>query len=123
MIEGNVGKPPKEKYTQDGKRIVSFSIAHSSGKGDKKHTLWLDVETWDQFSQQDAMVLKGGERVIVDGDLTHREWTKDGATKLQIGIRATKIRALLKLERGEKQSEKAPPLDAGPTPDDGDLPF
>lgn len=81
-IAGNVGKDAELKSTNGGDQFCKFSVAVSTGWGDKKATTWWDVTRWGKGADKLAGFLTKGTRVSVSGEISTRE--HDGKTYLQI---------------------------------------
>lgn len=81
-IAGNVGKDAELKTTQGGDQFCRFSVAVSTGWGDKKATTWWDVTRWGKGADKLARFLTKGAKVAVSGEISTRE--HDGKTYLQI---------------------------------------
>lgn len=81
-IAGNVGKDAELKTTQGGDQFCRFTVAVSTGWGDRKTTTWWDVTRWGKGADKLAGFLRKGAKVAVSGELSTRE--HDGKTYLQI---------------------------------------
>ena len=78
-IVGNAGKPIELKYTQSGLAQGTFSVATTSGKDDKKVTVWPNVTVFGQMAEHAATSIEKGSRVIVTGKLDISSYeNKDG---------------------------------------------
>lgn len=81
IILGNVGKEPDVRYTQDGKAIVSLSIATSEQWKDKnsgekqERTEWHRVVFFGKVAEIAAEYVKKGSKIYVEGKLATRKWT------------------------------------------------
>lgn len=81
-IAGNLGKDAELKTTQGGDSFCRFSVAVTTGWGDKKATTWWDVTRWGKGADKLAGFLKKGTKVAVSGEISTRE--HEGKTYLQI---------------------------------------
>lgn len=81
-IAGNVGKDAELKTTQGGDQFCRFTVAVSTGWGDRKTTTWWDVTRWGKGADKLAGFLRKGAKVAVSGEVSIRE--HDGKTYLQI---------------------------------------
>ena len=81
-IAGNVGKDAEFKTTQSGDPFCRFSVAVTTGWGDRKATTWWDVTRWGKGAEKLAPMLTKGTKVAVSGEISTRE--HDGKTYLQI---------------------------------------
>ena len=89
ILVGNLGKDPEVRHTQDGKPIVSISIATSESWRDKASGERKEKTEWHRvviFNENLAKVaeqyLKKGSTVYIEGQLQTRKYTdKDGVEK------------------------------------------
>ena len=89
ILVGNLGKDPEVRHTQDGKAIVSFSIATTESWRDKSSGERKEKTEWHRivvFNEGIAKVaeqyLKKGSSVYIEGQLQTRKWAdKDGVEK------------------------------------------
>lgn len=93
VISGRLGKDPEVKQTNGGKSVCSFSIAVDSGFGDKKKSMWVNVEAWDKTAEAIGRLVTSGKRVAVTGQLAQDEWTdaQTGQKKSRFKIRANQV--------------------------------
>jgi single-strand DNA-binding protein len=77
-IVGNAGKPIELKYSQGGMASGTFSVATTSGKDEKKTTVWHNVTVFGQMAEHAAASIEKGSRVIVVGKLDISSYEKDG---------------------------------------------
>lgn len=87
-IAGNVGKDAELKSTNDGTPYCRFSVAVSTGWGDRKATTWWDVTRWGKSAEKLAPMLTKGTKVTASGEVSTRE--HEGKTYLQ--LRADHVR-------------------------------
>ena len=89
ILVGNLGRDPEVRFTQDGKKIVNFSIATSESWKDKQTGERREKTEWHRivvFSDGLAGVaekfLKKGALVYIEGTLQTRKWSgSDGVEK------------------------------------------
>lgn len=81
-IAGNLGKDAELKSTQGGDQFCRFSVAVTTGWGDRKATTWWDVTRWGKGADKLADFLKKGSKVAVSGEISTRE--HEGKTYLQM---------------------------------------
>jgi single-strand DNA-binding protein len=103
-----IGGDAELRHTPSGAAVVTFSGASSTGFGDKQQTLWIRVSYWRNPEKLQPYLLKGGQ-VFACGELTQREYQKDGQTKTILELNAT----VVDLIGGQAQAKPAAP--AGPT--------
>jgi single-strand DNA-binding protein len=78
---GNVGWAPEVRFTQDGMKVVHFSVTtHETWKDkntseQKDHTEWHQVVVMNErVAEIAAHYLKKGSRVYLEGQLRTRQW-------------------------------------------------
>lgn len=81
IIIGNLGKNPELRYTQDGRKVVSFSVATSRYWRDKVTNERKDKTEWhkvlifnDRLCDSAMRYLKKGSKVYLEGQLQTRNW-------------------------------------------------
>lgn len=100
-MTGNIGNDAELSYTPAGKAVMKFSVALSSGYGDKKITTWIRCSLWGQRGESLAPHITKGSMVAVTGELSNRPWTdKDGAQKYSLELNVNDVTLL-----GGKPSE------------------
>jgi len=99
ILVGNLGRDPEVRYTQDGNKIVSFSMATSETwrdrqTGDRREkTEWHRVVIFNEhLAGLTEQYLHKGSKVYIEGALQTRKWTgNDGqdryTTEVVLGIR------------------------------------
>ena len=82
ILVGNVGKDPEVRTTQDGTKIVQFSLATSETWNDKasgerkERTEWHRVVCFnDRIGDVIEKYVRKGSKVYVEGALQTRKWT------------------------------------------------
>jgi single-strand DNA-binding protein len=82
ILVGNLGKDPEVRTTQDGTKIVNFSVATSETWNDrasgerKERTEWHRVVIFnDRVGDVAERYLRKGSKVYVEGSLQTRKWT------------------------------------------------
>jgi single-strand DNA-binding protein len=80
-LVGNLGRDPEVRFTQDGKKIVHFSIATSDSWKDKNTGEKREKTEWHRiviFSEGLAGIaerfLKKGSKVYIEGSLQTSKW-------------------------------------------------
>ena len=128
-LVGNLGKDPEVRTTQDGTKIVSFSLATSETWNDrasgerKERTEWHRVVVFnDRIAEVAEKYLRKGRKVYVEGSLQTRKWTDQSgqerySTEVVIGRFRGEL-VLIDSNRGEEaggapeaggyRSERAP---------------
>ena len=109
-ITGNLGKDAETRFLQDGKAVVSFSVADSTGR-DKPSIWWNCAMFGDRASKLSPYLVKG-QQVTVVGAVTEREFTdKDGQKRKTMDVRVND----LALQGGRKESASPQRSQSAPT--------
>lgn len=80
-LAGNTGRDAEYKTTQSGAEMCSFSVGVTTGYGENKATVWVDVTKWGKGSEGLARILRKGSKVAVSGEMSTRE--HNGKTYIQ----------------------------------------
>lgn len=82
ILVGNLGKDPEVRMTQEGTKIVTFSLATSEQWRDretqerKERTEWHRVVIFNEKLAEIAdKYLRKGSKIYVEGQLQTRKWT------------------------------------------------
>lgn len=82
MIQGNLGKDPEVRQTQNGTKVATYTLAcyRANPKDkDKPFTDWYNVVAWGEQADQVTANLKKGIKVLVTGRFNTRSYDdKDG---------------------------------------------
>ncbi len=102
---GNLGKDSEVRYAPSGDAVCTFSVAVSSGYGDKKKTTWANCAI---FGKQAAgnlpSYLTAGTSVAISGEVTLDEWqAHDGSKQKSLKVSVIKIDLI-----GSSQGKNAP---------------
>ncbi len=78
IVTGNLGKDAElvvvgEKNTPK----ASFSVAATTGFGDKEHTEWFNVVIWGKRAEALTQYLTKGQKVLVTGETRTRSWQNE----------------------------------------------
>ena len=113
---GNVGNDAEIRATQAGTQITNYSVAVTSGFGDKQVTTWVRCNHWgDRGAKVAPYILKGG-KVAVSGEVSLREWEKDGVTRTSLEVRVNDV-TLLGSKADSTPASHTPPSTPQPTDD------
>lgn len=134
FIEGNLTRDPEVSYTQSGKAVVKFAIAHEErfkkgGEWESKATFW-NVEYWTEKPDFWTSQLVKGKGVTLHGRITCDTWEKDGQkqTKVKIVLNEPPVIKSRGIPKNDAQgSDFVPPRNKAPSSDgeffDDDVPF
>lgn len=90
-IHGFVGRDVQSREV--GKSIVySFSVGCTAGFGEKAITTWVTVNAWGAHWEGVRTQLVKGREVVVRGEMSQREYEKDGAKRQSLELRADAIK-------------------------------
>ena len=83
-----VGRLPRDAELKDvgDNKVSNFSIASDVGFGDRKKTMWIECGMWGKRGEALNDRLKKGQQVILVGELSTREYEKDGQTKTSLSL-------------------------------------
>jgi single-strand DNA-binding protein len=117
ILVGNLGRDPEVRHTQDGKPIVSLSIATSESWRDRNTGERKEKSEWHRvviFNENLAKVaeayLKKGSSVYIEGQIQTRKYTdKDGSEKYSTEIVLQQYRGELVLLGGKSDGTAARP--------------
>lgn len=89
---GNCGRDGEIRYTPNGDAVLGFSVALSSGYGDKKVTTWLNCSIFGKRAESLEAYVKKGTQVAVSGEFLARPY-KDasGNEKLSLDVRVSDL--------------------------------
>lgn len=92
QIAGRLGKDPETRFTPDGKKVISFSLATNRKKKGQEETVWYRVTVWgDQFDNLMPYIKKGSALIVV-GDLEVRTYAdREGKTQVSLEVTARMI--------------------------------
>jgi single-strand DNA-binding protein len=80
-ITGKVGQDPELRFTPGGMAILTFSVADTYGKDDKKKTTWHNITVFSNLAENVANTIGKGSTVIIVGRYEQDEFTKKDGTK------------------------------------------
>ena len=112
VIQGRMTKDPDLRSTQQGKKVVSFTLAvdrnYQKGEAD-----FIVCTAWNKTAEFVDQYFTKGQMAIVSGTLQIREWTdKEGNKRTSPEVVAERVHFCGKKQ--EPQEEEV---------DDGDLPW
>ena len=120
ILIGNLGKDPELRYTQDNKKIVSFSLATSESWKDKVTSERKDKTEWHQiviFNERLCDIanqyLHKGSKVYLEGQLQTRKWQdKTGNEHYKTEIILQQFRGELTILDSKKEDVHSYPSDS-----------
>ncbi|MBY0501712.1 MAG: single-stranded DNA-binding protein [Alphaproteobacteria bacterium] len=123
ILKGKVGRAPKIFLTQEGKEVVSFSLATKTSWKDKSGE-WQTATDWHQitvFRKSTMRWIKEGDPVRVGGKLTYQQWAdKYGQPRLTSHVVVSgyggKVECLKLLESNPQDNEMTTKTEQEMTP-------
>lgn len=89
QIAGHIGKDPEVRFTPDGRKVTTFSVATNKKVKGQDVTVWYRVTVWDNQFEKMMPYLKKGSAVIVLGDPESRIYTdKEGRPQISNEVTA-----------------------------------
>lgn len=94
QIVGRLSRDPELRFSQSGVAICSFGLAWSprkknaqTGEWEDGDTSWFNCTAWRQLAEHVAASFTKGNRVIVTGSISVRQWEdKDGNKRTSVEI-------------------------------------
>ena len=100
-IAGQLGRDAEVRYLPNGDPVASFSVADSQGR--EKPTIWWTCSIFGKRAESLSPYLTKGQAVTVTGNVSEREYEKDGVKRKTMDVRVSDV-AL----QGGKREEAAP---------------
>jgi len=120
-FSGNLGNDCRTNKVGDSD-VCNFSVAVTSGYGDKKQTHWVDCAYWGAGGKAVSPYLKKGQMVVVTGEAS----LKPASDKYPASIACRVVSLTLAGGKRDAVSEapaaRTPPPSESPAGDD-DIPF
>lgn len=117
-FSGNLGGDCRTN-TVGGTDVCNFSVACTSGYGDKKQTHWIDCAYWGAGGKGVSPYLKKGQQVVVSGEVSLTPAKGDYPAKISVRVMSLTL-------AGGKRDDVAsaqPAASAKPADIDDDIPF
>ncbi len=139
MLIGNLGRDPEVRHTQDGRKVVTLSVATSESWKDKQsgekreRTEWHTVAIFSEGLVSVAeKYLRTGSKVYVEGQLETRKWQDQSGNdrySTEVVLRAFRSELVMLGDRQDDGSKDrqddhqgSAPAGSGSLPDD-EIPF
>tara|TARA_B100001750_G_C15414291_1_gene549448 strand:- start:101 stop:460 length:360 start_codon:yes stop_codon:yes gene_type:complete len=78
ILIGRLGSDPEGRYTQQGRSVVSFSLATNESwtkaGNEVEHTEWHSIIAWDKLADFSKEFLYKGQLVSIEGSVRTRTW-------------------------------------------------
>lgn len=110
IATGRLGKDAELRKTQNGKSVLSFSLADDIGWGDNKKTQWLKCALWGDRAEKLAPHMLKGSMIEISGTPSVEAWNDKAKGEARAAIVVTV--ADVRLHGGGKR-EDTPVADRG----------
>lgn len=120
---GNLGKDCRTNNVS-GTDVCNFSVAVTSGYGERKKTDWVECAYWGKGGAAVAPYLLKGQQVAVSGELSLKPADGQYAAKLELRVENLSLVGG-KAQQNSQQApqQPAPTSTGGATDFDDDIPF
>ena len=111
---GNLGKDPDARFTANGKKYATFSVAVNrswkSADGKKMEAVdWFLVNAWGKLGEICLSYLKKGRLVYIEGQLRSEKWEdKDGGETHSRTLIVAHTMQILDRKPNEPEGEETP---------------
>lgn len=116
-LEGRLTRDPETKYTANGKRLCTFSIAVNysvkvEDKWESRLSGFFDCTAWEQAAEA-AGAFHKGDPVYLEGSLKQETWEQEGAKRSRVVVNVREIRLA---DWAKKTAPKEEFVEVNPTP-------
>lgn len=123
MLIGNLGSDPEVRQLDSGVTHAKFSLATSRNYKNKSGektmiTQWHTVVLWRGIAEVAEKYLKKGDKVYIEGEISYRDYEKDGKKVYFTEIVGSNLQML-----GSKPSEQPKTQEFDSSNQGDDLPF
>ena len=78
-VSGNLGQDAELRHTNNGKAVLNFSIANTTGFDEHEKTSWFRCSLFGDRAEKLHQYFIKGTRLMVTGEITESNWKdKDG---------------------------------------------
>jgi single-strand DNA-binding protein len=117
---GNIGKDAVVSALPNQTSLCGFSVAVSSGCGDKKKTTWVQCTIFGKRAEGGLpQYLVKGQQVAISGEAFLDQWEKDGQKNAIMKVNVNTVDLIGSKQEGQQQTQQQPQAD----PFDDDVPF
>ncbi len=88
-VAGHLGKDPETRFTANGQKVTTFSMAVNQRKGKEDVTVWVRITIWGDRFDKMLSFMKKGSGVIVSGKLNPPTTYVDKEGRTQIALEIT----------------------------------
>lgn len=106
QIAGYLGSDAEERFTPNGKKVISLRVATRAWQGGKEETIWWRVSLWGDRFDKLVPYLRKGAAVVIVGEMGKPETYVDREGKTQVSLNITaEIVKFSPFGKGEKNTE------------------
>ena len=103
-IVGYVGSDPEVRILND-KKVATFRVATSYGKGDRRQTDWHTIVVWSPLAEVVESYVRKSSQVLVSGEIRYRTYTdKNGTTRQTTEIMCRHLQLLDKVNMDRSEN-------------------
>ena len=119
IFAGYLGRDAELRNTPTSD-VLNFSLAVTTGYGDKKKTLWVACALWGERGAKLEQYLIKGQGVVVHGDVDFRIYDKrDGSTGCELTVNVQRLTLIGKgTGDGVRQQERETAISKAPAADE-----
>jgi single-strand DNA-binding protein len=88
-LAGHLGKDPETRFTANGQKVTSFSMAINQRKGKEDVTVWVRVTIWGDRFDKMISFLKKGSAIMVTGRMNPPTTYVDKEGRTQVSLEVT----------------------------------
>ena len=85
-VAGHLGKDPETRFTANGQKVSTFSLAVNQRKGKEEMTVWVRVTIWGDRFDKMLSFIKKGSGLIVSGKLNPPTTYVDKEGRTQVSL-------------------------------------
>lgn len=101
---GNLGNPAEVKVLSSGTTVCEFSVAVTSGYGDKEKTNWVRCALFGKKAEgQLPSYLQKGTQVAISGELELQEWEGQSGKGAALSVRVENLDLIGGKPQGQSQ--------------------
>ena len=102
-IVGYVGSDPEVRSLND-KKVATFRVATSYGKGDGRQTDWHTVVVWSPLAEVVESYVRKSSQVLVSGEIRYRAYTdRNNITRQTTEIMCRQLQLLDKVNMDQRE--------------------
>jgi len=106
QLIGNLGKDPDTRFTPQGSKVSTFSVAvnrrwKSRDGALKEATEWFNIEAWGRLGEICQQYLHKGSRIYLEGRLKTTKYEQEGKTRYFTKVVASQM-IMLERRAGEE---------------------